>query len=498
MNIKLPIINEQQRILFSGISENQSIKNFLANFSKLKNIHFSVAIVDFNSISKNCNEKFDYIDKLLDHYEVSRAQFGSEIDAFPPVDESLLLKMAMYENIFMRMCDRLHPQNQVPYDVRKKMYLMQIRYWNFIISSKDINLFISTNIPHEMSDFIIYGLCKIYNIRVIIFDDVNLLPDSLFLIEDIEKSCVNIFNLYEKIKDDSTVKLDRFNDIFLGFKECTDREIIPSMQKLFIIGRQQALIVSKIKLFLSKIYHLVTMSRVKELVNYEFYIRLICSLNAKLNELKAFRFYEKHTVTPDLSKRYIYWAIHYQPECSTSPMGGCFVDQILIAQMLSYYLPKDVIVYAKEHPLQLKNRSVDFYQSIASLPNIELVNKSYSTLQLIDNAVAVATITGSAGWEAFLSGKPVMKFGNSFYQYAPGVFNVKSEKQMEVAVSEIFNGFEPDFNKIKSFLKACENASVKAWTLEEHKAALSNNSLEENTNNLCLAIIEMINNKSVN
>jgi capsule polysaccharide export protein KpsC/LpsZ len=127
-----------------------------------------------------------------------------------------------------------------------------------------------------------------------------------------------------------------------------------------------------------------------------------------------------------------------------------------------------------------------------------LVNKSYSTLQLIDNAVAVATITGSAGWEAFLSGKPVMKFGNSFYQYAPGVFNVKSEKQMEVAVSEIFNGFEPDFNKIKSFLKACENASVKAWTLEEHKAALSNNSLEENTNNLCLAIIEMINNKSVN
>lgn len=373
------------------------------------------------------------------------------------------------------------------------MYLKQVRYWDYMVTSRGINLFISSNIPHEMADYIIYAICKVRGIKTIIFDDINLLPDCLFLIEDIEKSCEEIprnIKILETLK--SNFNLERFNDIFLKFKYRRDRNIINSIQLLLVKQNAEYSTNKKLKFFFEKIYWNIKY-RFKELLSYDFCKYVFTGFEKKIQERKALDFYKKNSFTPDLSVKYIYWAIHYQPECSSSPMGGYFVDQLLIAHMLSRCLPSDVIVYAKEHPLQAKNREIEFYKDILKLSNIKLVKKDYPTLELIDNSIAVATITGSAGWEALLTGKPVLKFGNSFYQYAPGVFVIKSKEQLINALDVIINKFTPDFSKIRLFLKACEIASVQAWTLEEHKAPLSRNSLQKNTSNLCSAIIERLN-----
>ena len=44
------------------------------------------------------------------------------------------------------------------------------------------------------------------------------------------------------------------------------------------------------------------------------------------------------------------------------------------------------------------------------------------TLELIAKSRAVATITGTAGWEALQMGKPVICFGYAWYRSFPGVF----------------------------------------------------------------------------
>ena len=47
------------------------------------------------------------------------------------------------------------------------------------------------------------------------------------------------------------------------------------------------------------------------------------------------KYYKKNEERPSLKKRYIYFTMHYQPELSTSPLGGVFVDQILACEILA-------------------------------------------------------------------------------------------------------------------------------------------------------------------
>ena len=89
--------------------------------------------------------------------------------------------------------------------------------------------------------------------------------------------------------------------------------------------------------------------------------------------------------------------------------------------------------------------------------------------------------------------KPVLKFGNSFYQYAPGVFLVKTADDCKRALRVVLNDFKPSLDNIKKFLKACELSSINAWTLEEHKRPLSKTTLDRNSSNLCEAVIHAIN-----
>lgn len=489
-------VNSPQRVLLSGISGNKSITGFAHQLSKLENVKFAVAIEAFG-VGEKVDTDFNFIEKIIDHYKAVWAHFDDDLDLFPPVDEQLLKKMSFYENIFLKMCDRLVPyaEERITYHARKQMYLKQVRYWDFIIKSNKINLFISHNIPHEMYDYIIYALCKVYNIKTIIFDDVNFLPNSVFVIEDVEKSCVNLKYKYEELLNTETLELTKLNDLFINFADKKHRQIPESMVVLFTKEEQGSLFITKLLYLANRAKGFIfNRKKILQIFKVDYWTNWGRIISAKLSVKDVLKFYDSNATTPDLSKKYIYWAIHFQPECSSSPMGGCYVEQLLIAQMISYYLPKDVFIYAKEHPLQRNRcRDISFYKELLKMPNVKLIKKDFPTLSLIDNSIAVATMTGTAGWEGFLSGKPVLKFGNSFYQYAPGVFLVKSSEDCRRALQVIFDGFQSSLENIKRFLKACELVSVNAWTLEEHKKPLSNNTFETNSNNLCEAVIKVIN-----
>lgn len=489
-------VNSPQRVLLSGISGNPSITGFAHQLSKQENIKFVVAIQAYG-VGEKIDPDFEYIEKIIDHYKAVWADFEESLDLLPPIDEQLLKKMSFYENIFLKMCDRLVPfaEDRITYHARKQMYLKQIRYWDFIIKSNNINLFISHNIPHEMYDYIIYALCKVHNIKTIIFDDVNFLPNSVFLIEDIEKSCINLKHRYEELLETDTLELTKLKEIFANFIEKKHRKIPESMAILFSKEIKENLLLTKLKYLASRLgLFIVSRKKIIQIFDVNYWVNWGRIISAKLSVKDILKYYDSVASIPDLSKKYIYFAIHFQPECSSSPMGGAYVDQLLIAQMISYYLPKDVFIYAKEHPLQRNRcRDANFYNELLKINNLRLIKKDFSTLNLIDNSIAVATMTGTAGWEGFLSGKPVLKFGNSFYQYAPGVFLVKSSDDCRLALDAILDGFQSNSENIKRFLKACEMSSVNAWTLEEHKKLLSNNTLEENSSNLCEAVIRTIN-----
>src|SRR5690606_7150220 len=189
------------------------------------------------------------------------------------------------------------------------------------------------------------------------------------------------------------------------------------------------------------------------------YIRLLSELFHKANRSQAiYRFqlkkeFEKNKnalVTPiSLEDKFIYFALHLQPEKTTSSWGGKYVDQVLSLEHLSEILPSDVKIYVKENPKQgYFMRGKYFYERIKRIKNVVLVPPDTNTYDLIKNSLFVSTITGTVGWEAISGGKNVLVFGwGVWYKKLPGVFSF----DQGVSFEEVVN-YKIDFSVLEQKL----------------------------------------------
>ena len=80
------------------------------------------------------------------------------------------------------------------------------------------------------------------------------------------------------------------------------------------------------------------------------------------------------------------------------------------------------------------------------------MSKETNTYELINKSQFVATITGTAGFEAISGGKPALTFGRAWYRCLPGV-TVYNDK---VQLSDIMKTFTVEEVK-KGFDKLSEN-----------------------------------------
>lgn len=94
---------------------------------------------------------------------------------------------------------------------------------------------------------------------------------------------------------------------------------------------------------------------------------------------------------------------------------------------MSLLIPEDVVIYVKENPKQTaQQRGELFYSRIKLLSNVYFVSPATVSRELIKNAIGIATISGTAGWEALFYGKPCMIFGNAWYANFRGVTKYNS------------------------------------------------------------------------
>lgn len=85
-------------------------------------------------------------------------------------------------------------------------------------------------------------------------------------------------------------------------------------------------------------------------------------------------------------------------------------------------------------------------------PRIRLLPINHSSFELIDRAAAVATVTGSAGWEAVCRGKPVITLGYAWYNGCEGVFYAPRREQCREALARVADGYRVDQEKVRYFL----------------------------------------------
>lgn len=410
-----------------------------------------------------------------------------------PLERDLIENMTLCESTVLKMTERLEPGGVDVryYNTRKKMYLKHLRYWNHLIETKKIDLVIFSTIPHMMYDYVIYSLCKFKNIKIIMLYRMPILPYknvSLYMLEDLERPIEEVTNNYLKLNNkynnSTSNHIELSTELSAYLEEHSIKMDYPDGythpgKKLDSKYRSSVIIKNMgfwINMLIEKKYYLI-------------YYRFLL----KIKEKSVARFYNKYAFVPDLKKKYIYIALHYQPECTTSPMAGVFVDQILMIQLLSYCVPSNVYLYVKEHPRGNLIIDLDFYDELMKMPNVRLVPREYNNYKLIDNSMAVATATGTAGWEALLREKPVLMFGYYFYQYAPGVHRINNIKDCTDAINEILNkNVSPNLDQIKLFLKAIEPLTLKGY-VDFRYEEVANISKEDNIENIKNALVKKIN-----
>jgi hypothetical protein len=138
----------------------------------------------------------------------------------------------------------------------------------------------------------------------------------------------------------------------------------------------------------------------------------------------------------DLDVPFVYFPLHLQPELTTAALGGVFNDQLDALERLANIIPENWLIYAKENPKQgCEQRGPEFFHRIKAMAKVRYLAKETNTVSLLKHCRFVATVTGTAGWEAILGGKPCLVFGLAWYASMPGVIRYSATTSIDEILS---------------------------------------------------------------
>lgn len=186
----------------------------------------------------------------------------------------------------------------------------------------------------------------------------------------------------------------------------------------------------------------------------------------------------------DLDVPYVYYPMHYEPELATLLLSPFYYDQLQLVRFIARSLPIHMKLYVKEHPAMVSKRARSFYTSLRQIPNVVLVDHRASSFELTKNAALVTTISGTAGWEGSLLGKPVLTFGDVFYNALSGVTRVHDIEELPNIIRARLDTSTKNEAEIVHFLAAVLQESVrfdfsKLWYEESVENLMKNKGLTD-------------------
>jgi nucleotide sugar dehydrogenase len=201
-----------------------------------------------------------------------------------------------------------------------------------------------------------------------------------------------------------------------------------------------------------------------------FFQSLIYNIRSERYKSRLSKHYDSITGDINFNSDYVFFTLHYQPERTTCPEGGVFVDQYIAVNLLSNCIPDDWKLYVKEHPHQTSQkyngelgRKKYMYDDLNELDSVTLVDTDVESFDLIDNAQATATITGTSGWESINRGVPAIVFGSGWYRDCPGCIHVETQEEVKQAIKKVQSGYSVHKTDIRRFMNELEKISQRVY-----------------------------------
>ncbi len=462
---------------------------------------------EFLEICKTLTTEYDwefcYIHASFKTEELVKTQFPdaiyhSDLDAYRAIpapecrhlkpallDLPLLEAMSRYAPDILKTMERMELGSPFSYEDRIHLYHSLLRLWSATLDKVKPDLVFFSEEPHGFVFLTVYGLCQIKGIKTIMLQNSSIpglvLPvekyevGSELLRERYQQKLVNneypvtISNRLEqyltKLRQDYQVAMPGYTRANLAGAQYRRKFLTP---RWFI---QRLLRFKRYPLYLASLRHMATVDpplrkqkgrlfeESKRANALKWRLHRVYGEPRKKRRLQEY--YDVRCKKVDFTQPYIYVALHDQPERTTLPMGGVFVYQRLMIDMLAQLVPSGWKIIVKEHHMtfnwQAGKKSVDrtpvFYDDVLKNDNVAFAPIQTSTFDLIDNAQAVATITGTVGWEAVVRGKPVLVFGYAWYRDCAGVFFCRSVGECTSALETIAAGYSVNDQHVRLFLQ---------------------------------------------
>ena len=396
-----------------------------------KKINITGYYSHYSTLPKTFMEQniFINVSKLYDSSTVKESLLYSE--NYEEDQNFNFQKMYECEHYFMSMMDRISIKPQ-SINNRKSLFRELCLLFSKVFYSKKVSHICFSGTPHFGWDLVCFFVAQYYNVETIILHKTD--SSNIYFFKSDWRYAKDLKRNIPIINNSSETAELFFQEESNHIKAIRKKFVDNTIQKknlLSLIKFNSELSLRYIKFFLEIImtkriskWHDSSFYCNQGISKYEkiyYYMRNIININKKIKK------YDLLSTKPDFEKKYIFFALHDQPEKSSQPEGIEFGDQILAIKQLANKIPDEFIIYVKEHPSHFtkwppeiispryNERQKNYYQEISLIKNVVLINYNIDSRLLIKNSICVATITGSSGWEALKIGKPTITFGYPWY-----------------------------------------------------------------------------------
>ena len=293
--------------------------------------------------------------------------------------------------------------------------------------------------PHSHAQYLMYEICLYLRIKVAKFN--TWMPVPLLYLQDMVsgKRQKRMIPFDEDLKISIQDELKTYFDGLLSIEKSVNYEV-DYIRKQRLANRRFVKFYSFLKF---EAFNLAreALGQLKRYYDGNYYpvnpyrLGLLTRQKIKTRRQKnLINQFNKNVDRLEFKNKFVYFALHYEPERTTNPDGFQYHDQLIALLELRNFLPKKIDIIVKEHPSQFfmsdkgsRGRSPLFYNITKNLRGVKLADVTQNSVALLKKSEFIATISGNVALEAAVLGKKAIIFGDSWFNGCPNIVTWSTE-----------------------------------------------------------------------
>ena len=161
-------------------------------------------------------------------------------------------------------------------------------------------------------------------------------------------------------------------------------------------------------------------------------------------------------------EKFLYFPLASEPEARILVTSPFYTNQITLVENIAKSIPIDFILYVKEHPVQKLKfwRPVNDYKKLIKIPNVKFIHPSISNHELLTKCQGVIAISGGTSFEAIFYKKPVILFGDEYYDVLSMVKKIETFTTLPNDIANALSNFKFDNNELSAFMQVHDQQSL--------------------------------------